>query len=71
MEYDKYNIPKPISARLKALQHKGQTIAGVIEELLDKVETMDCEVGFATDEEIRVMNMKPKRESADDDCQVR
>ncbi len=37
MEYGKVNIPKPTMERLIALQHKGQTIAGVIEELLDKV----------------------------------
>jgi glutamine phosphoribosylpyrophosphate amidotransferase len=60
MEYLKVNIPKPVYARLQTLQHKGQTIAGVIEELLDKVETMDCQVDFATQEEIRRMNMKPE-----------
>ena len=37
MEYVKVNIPKPTIERLKVLQHKGQTLAGVIEELLDRL----------------------------------
>lgn len=60
MEYDKVYVSKALKKRLDALKHKGQSLGGVIEELLDKVETMDCQVDFATDEEIRVMNMKPE-----------
>jgi hypothetical protein len=36
MEYIKVNIPTPVIDRLKLMKHKGQTIAGVIEELVDK-----------------------------------
>lgn len=43
MEYEKVNISKPLMERLKALQHKKQPIAGVIEELLDKAASPDLE----------------------------
>jgi hypothetical protein len=36
MEYMKVNLPMPVVDRLKLLKHKGQTLAGVIEEILDK-----------------------------------